>query len=68
MTNSTLQDRARDYLKLRRSFGYLLTSHDAPLADFVAYLDRAGLDTVTVTSALDWRSRRRRARCAMRSA
>ena len=54
MTRSTLQDRARDYLMLRRSFGYRLTSHDGPLADFVAYLDRAGLDTVTVTSALDW--------------
>jgi integrase/recombinase XerD len=54
MTNSALQDKARDYLKLRRSFGYRLTSHDGPLADFVAYLDRVKLDTVTVTSALDW--------------
>ena len=54
MTNPTLQDRASDYLGLRRSFGYRLRSHDGPLADFVAYLDRAGLDTVTVTSALDW--------------
>jgi integrase/recombinase XerD len=49
-----LQGMARDYLELRRSFGYRLRSHDGPLADFVAYLDRAGRDTVTVTSALDW--------------
>jgi integrase/recombinase XerD len=54
MTNSTLQDKARDYLKLRRCFGYRLVGHDRPLADFVAYLDGAGLDTVTVASALDW--------------
>jgi integrase len=54
MTNSTLQDQARDYLKLRRCFGYRLVGHDRPLADFVAYVDRAGLDTVTVASALDW--------------
>ena len=54
MTNPTLHDRAEDYLRLRRSFGYRLGGHDGPLADFVAYLGRAGLDTVTVTSALDW--------------
>jgi integrase len=54
MTNPTLHDRAEDYLKLRRSFGYRLGGHDRPLADFVAYLDRAGLDTVTVESALAW--------------
>ena len=54
MTNPTLQDMAEDYLGLRRSFGYRLTGHDRPLADFVAYLDRAGLDTVTAESALAW--------------
>src|ERR1700730_10832575 len=54
MTNATLQDKARDYLKLRRCCGYRLVGHDRPLADFVAYLDRAELDMVTVTSALDW--------------
>jgi len=54
MTNPTLQDRAEEYLAVRRSFGYRLGGHDRPLADFVAYLGRAGLDTVTVASALDW--------------
>ncbi len=54
MTSPTLQDMAEDYLALRRSFGYRLTGHDRPLADFVAYLDRAGLDTVTAESALAW--------------
>ncbi len=54
MTNPTLQHMAEDYLVLRRSFGYRLGGHDGPLADFVAYLGRAGLDTVTVASALAW--------------
>jgi integrase/recombinase XerD len=54
MTNPTLQDMAEDYLALRRSFGYRLTGHDRPLADFVAYLGRVGLDTVTAESALAW--------------
>jgi integrase/recombinase XerD len=54
MTAPSLQDRAEDYLGLRRSFGYRLKGHDGPLADLVAYLGRAGLDTVTVASALDW--------------
>jgi len=54
MTNPTLQHMAEDYLAVRRSFGYRLQGHDGPLADLVAYLDRAGLDTVTVESALAW--------------
>jgi integrase len=54
MSSSSLQDIAADYLAVRRSFGYRLRGHDRPLADFVAYLDRAGLDTVTVESALAW--------------
>ena len=54
MTNPTLQDRVEEYLALRRYFGYLLGGHDRLLADFVAYLDRRGLDTVTVEAALAW--------------
>lgn len=54
MTDPTLKDRAEEYLRLRRCFGYRLAGYDRPLADFVAYLDRAGLDTVTVESALAW--------------
>ncbi len=52
--DSTLQHAAADYLILRRSFGYRLQGHDGPLADFVRHLDRAGIDTVTVESALSW--------------
>ncbi|MGH9186711.1 MAG: tyrosine-type recombinase/integrase, partial [Acidimicrobiales bacterium] len=54
MTDPSLQHAAEDYLALRRSFGYRLRGHDGPLADFVRHLDRAGLDTVTVESALAW--------------
>jgi integrase len=54
MTDPTLQHAAEDYLALRRSFGYRLKGHDGPLADFVSHLDRDGLDTVTVESALAW--------------
>ncbi len=54
MTAPSLHDMAEDYLALRRSFGYHVKGHDGPLADFVAYLARAGLDRVTVASALDW--------------
>jgi integrase len=54
MTAPRLQPAADDYLALRRSFGYLLKGHDRPLADFVAYLDRAGLHTVTVEAAVAW--------------
>jgi hypothetical protein len=39
--NPTLQDAAKDYLALRRSFGYRLRGHDRPLADFVHHLDQA---------------------------
>ena len=54
MTAPSLQQAADDYLVLRRSFGYRLGGHDRPLADFVTYLDGAGLDTVTVEAALAW--------------
>ncbi len=54
MTKPTLQHMVEDYLAVRRSFGYRLKGHDGPLADFVAYLGRAGLDMVTVESALAW--------------
>lgn len=54
MTGPTLQHIAEEYLVVRRSFGYRLGGHDRPLAEFVAYLGRAGLDAVTVESALAW--------------
>ena len=54
MTGTTLQHRAEHYLATRRSFGFRLSGHDGPLADFVGYLQRMGLDTVTAESALAW--------------
>lgn len=56
MTIPALHDRAENYLRLRRSFGYRLGGHDRPLADFVACLDRAGLHTVTVGTRLGGRA------------
>lgn len=54
MAVPSLQSIAEDYLATRRSFGFRLSGHDGPLADYVAYLQRTGLDTVTVESALAW--------------
>lgn len=54
MIAPSLQPAADEYLALRRSFGYRLAGFDRPLADFVGYLDRAGLDTVTIDAALSW--------------
>lgn len=54
MTKPGLEHMVEDYLAVRRSFGYRLKGHDGPLADFVAHLDRAGLNTVTVEAALAW--------------
>jgi integrase/recombinase XerD len=49
-----LRRAVQDYLGLRRSFGYVLAGQDRPLADFACYLDRAGLNTVTVEAAVAW--------------
>ena len=54
MSESTLGRAVQDYLGLRRSFGYVLAGQDRPLSDFADYLDRIGLDTVTVEAALAW--------------
>lgn len=54
MTATTLSQAAQDYVTLRRAFGYKLAGHDRLLADFCAWLDRAGLDTVTTEAAAAW--------------
>lgn len=46
-----------DYLALRRSLGYKLERAAVVLADFVAHLDRAGGEQVTVEAAVDWATR-----------
>lgn len=54
MNGPSLRQAVEDYLVLRRCFGYRLQGHDGPLAELVAYLERVGLDTLTVESALAW--------------
>src|ERR1035438_1971789 len=51
---STLLPAVREYLDLRRSFGYVLAGQDRPLADFAGYLERIGAETVTIAAALAW--------------
>lgn len=51
---AVLERAAEDYLVVRRSLGYKLAGYDRLLADFCAWLDRAGLDTVRADAALAW--------------
>jgi integrase/recombinase XerD len=51
---SVLSDAARDYLRLRNSLGHDLAEYHRELPRFVAFLDAAGLPTVTVAAALAW--------------
>lgn len=43
-----------DYLRLRRSLGFRLERAGKLLAQFIAYLDAMGADTVTIEAALAW--------------
>ena len=51
---SPLRQHLDDYLRIRRALGFKLTSESKLLASFVAYMDTAGADTVTVAHALRW--------------
>ena len=51
---SALADRADDYLCLRRGLGHDLAEAHRLLPRFVAYLDAAGVPTVTIETALAW--------------
>ncbi|SRR6266849_1473823 len=51
---SGLRQSAEAYLTLRRGLGFKLRQHGPLLADFVAYLERAGSSTVTTAVALAW--------------
>lgn len=42
------------YLRMRRALGYRLVEHQRLLTDFVAALEAAGLDRITVDAALAW--------------
>lgn len=43
-----------DYLSIRRALGFKLKNAGALLAQFVAYLDTTGADTVTTDRAVSW--------------
>jgi len=51
---SALSDAVEDYLAIRRSLGFKLTAYGTLLADFVAYLEAAGITTVTTDAAMAW--------------
>jgi integrase len=51
---STLAGRLEDYLTLRRSLGFKLDRAGRLLAQFVAYCDAVGADTVTADLARAW--------------
>jgi integrase len=52
--SAALDQAAGDYIAIRRSFGYKLRGQDRLLADFCAWCQQAGLDTVTTDAALSW--------------
>ena len=43
-----------DYIALRRSLGFKLGSHPRLLADFVAYVEAAGAEAITIELAVSW--------------
>jgi integrase len=51
---SALADHLSDYLTLRRALGFALGRHGHDLQDFVAFLDAAGAERVTVDLAVAW--------------
>lgn len=51
---SALADHAVDYLRLRRALGFKLTQPGQALPQFVAWLDAAGITTITVEATLAW--------------
>ncbi len=51
---SALADAAADYLRLRNRLGHDLAEYHRLLPRFVAFLDDAGLATVTTAAALGW--------------
>jgi integrase/recombinase XerD len=54
---SPLASRAEEYLRLRGALGHKLDDAHRLLPRFVAYLDAAGIQTITVEAALAWAQR-----------
>jgi integrase/recombinase XerD len=53
-TANAFSDACEQYLQVRRALGFKLRDHGNLLADFVAYLQRAGATTLTTELALAW--------------
>lgn len=51
---SALRRASEDYLALRRSLGFKLTSEGYLLQSFVSYAERAGASRITVELAVEW--------------
>ena len=51
---SELHKALDDYLTIRRALGFKLARTGLLLADFVAYLDTNGTDTITTEAAITW--------------
>jgi hypothetical protein len=51
---SRLREELSDYLTLTRSMGYKLRRAEKLLAQFLAFCEAAGTDTVTIDLALAW--------------
>lgn len=52
-----VREAVAEYLRVRRALGYKLADHEWMLADFAAYLERAGAETITSELALAWAAR-----------
>jgi len=50
----SLRDSLADYLNLRRALGFQLANAGRLLEQFVGYLERHGIDTVTTEHAVRW--------------
>lgn len=65
-----LHQAAVEYLRVRRALGFKLRGHDRLLADFIVFLDRAGVSVPTTALAVSWATgpadRVQPVRCAQR--
>jgi len=54
---SALRDAAEEYLAMRRTLGFKLTSQGSHLTRFIDYCDARGAEHITTEMALDWATR-----------
>ena len=49
-----LKKAVKDYVEMRRSLGYKLQQESSLLSDFVSFLQKQGVDHITIPLALQW--------------